>query len=186
VIEYFDVVDVHDHPTGSKTDYKESHAKGILHRCVAVFVFDSMGQLFIQKRRGVTPHLDHTVGGHVSAGEDYKTAAVREAEEEVGLTEELSLVTTGLYSDELYNPKFKVKHVFGIYECTPGSSWKFVPNDEVSEIFPLPLEEITLQMVSQPGLFAPGFINTLEAYLEHKDSDIKFDADYCRRNWREV
>src|SRR5581483_313616 len=113
MIEYFDVVDMQDRPIGKKTTYKESHANGILHRCVAVFVFDKNGLLYVQKRKGITPHLDHTVGGHVSAGEEYSTAAVREAEEEVGLTEKLNPVVTSLYSDETCNPKFKVRHIFG-------------------------------------------------------------------------
>lgn len=185
-MEYFDIVDLQDKPTGEKPFYKESHAQGILHRCAAVYVFDSQGRLYVQKRRGIYPHLDHTVGGHVSSGEDYETAAIREAEEEVGLTEKLTLVTTGLYSDETYSKKFKIRHMFGIYECHPTDAWKFAPNDEVQEIYPESLENIVAQMMATPGKFAPGFISTMEAYLRIKKIDLKFDADHCRKNWREL
>jgi 16S rRNA (adenine1518-N6/adenine1519-N6)-dimethyltransferase len=187
MIEYFDVVDTKDRPTGAKTTYKESHSSGIIHRCAAVFVFNQAGELYIQKRHAKsTPHLDHTVGGHVSAGEDYLTAAIREAEEEVNLTEKLTPVITSLYSDELFNPAFKVIHMFGVFECTPSESWKFQPNEEVQEIYPESLENIVKQMMESPGRFAPGFINTLDAYIKHKSLDIKFDAQKCRENWVEL
>lgn len=187
MIEYFDVVDADDHPTGAKTTYKESHAQGIIHRCAAVFVFSQSGELYIQKRSAKsTPHLDHTVGGHVSAGENYLTAAIREAEEEVNLTEKLTPVSTSLYSDELFNPSFKVIHMFGVFECTPSSDWKFQANDEVQVIYPESMENIAKQMMEKPGRFAPGFINTFEAYIAAKRPDIQFDAALCRQNWSEL
>ena len=187
MIEYFDVVDADDHPTGAKTTYKDSHSEGIIHRCVAVFVFNQAGELYVQERHAKsTPHLDHTVGGHVSAGEDYLTAAIREAEEEVNLSEKLTPIVTGLYSDELFNPAFKVIHMFGVFECRPSESWKFQPNDEVQMIYPETIENIVKQMMDKPGRFAPGFINTMDAYIKTRQLDIKFDADWCRKNWGEL
>jgi isopentenyldiphosphate isomerase len=187
MIEYFDVVNTKDQPIGEKTTYKESHAEGILHRCVAVFVFNQAGELYIQQRHAKsTPHLDHTVGGHVSAGENYLTAAIREAEEEVNLTESLVPILSSLYSDETFNPAFKVMHMFGVFECTPSSTWKFQPNDEVQVIYPEKLENIAQQMMQEPGRFAPGFINTFEAYIAAKHLNIKFDAIKCRQNWGEL
>ena len=39
-VEQFDVVDTHDNLTGELTIKIKAHNEHILHRCVAVFVFD--------------------------------------------------------------------------------------------------------------------------------------------------
>jgi ADP-ribose pyrophosphatase YjhB (NUDIX family) len=108
--------------------------------------------------------LDHAVGGHVDAGEDYQTAAYREADEELGIRDtEFQEVATGFYSDEK-----SYIHMFGIYECTPPDAWKFIPNDEVEEIFPETLENIVAKMERQPELFTGGFLNTMREYRKIK------------------
>ena len=160
--EYFDEVDKDDVPTGRKVTKQEAHDNWIIHRCVAVFVFDDQGRLYVQEHLKSDRHLDHTVGGHVASGEDYKTAAIREAEEEIGLTGvALKEIMTGYYSLER-----RYIHMFGIYECVAPADWKFVPNDEVDVIYPLPVEEIVRAMNERPEKFTGGFINTMKKYLE--------------------
>jgi isopentenyldiphosphate isomerase len=62
----------------------------LIHRVSHVLVFNSRGQLFLQKRsaaKRIQPgRWDTSVGGHLDAGEDYLSAAVRETEEELGIT----------------------------------------------------------------------------------------------------
>ncbi len=130
-IEYFDVVDSQDRPTGELTTKKEAHSKKIPHRCVAVFVRDSKtGKLWVQVREKEGGILDHTVGGHVSAGETYEQAVYREMSEEIHLSDvTLNKVVESLYSDE-----GEYIHLFGVYEITAPTDWVFVPNDEVSKL----------------------------------------------------
>lgn len=65
------------------------HARGLLHRAVHVLVFNSRGQIFLQKRsmkKDRQPGVwDSSASGHVDSGEDYDACAVRELREEIGL-----------------------------------------------------------------------------------------------------
>ncbi|MDP1771071.1 MAG: NUDIX domain-containing protein [Methylobacter sp.] len=67
------------------------HATGLRHRAVHILVFNGEGQLFLQKRsmkKDLNGGLwDTSAAGHVDAGEDYDISAVREIEEELGITE---------------------------------------------------------------------------------------------------
>jgi isopentenyldiphosphate isomerase len=67
------------------------HATGLRHRAVHILVFNGEGQLFLQKRsmkKDLNGGLwDTSAAGHVDAGEDYDVSAVREIEEELGITE---------------------------------------------------------------------------------------------------
>ena len=67
---------------------EEAYEKGIFHRIVAIFIFNSHGDLLIQKRTSTVtaPNLwDKSAGGHVDEGEEYLQAAKRETEEELGV-----------------------------------------------------------------------------------------------------
>jgi isopentenyl-diphosphate delta-isomerase type 1 len=87
--ERFDVVNERDEVVGQATR-REVHARGLLHRAVHVLVFDRAGRVFLQKRsmkKDMSPGLwDSSCSGHLDAGEDYDTAAVRELKEEIGIT----------------------------------------------------------------------------------------------------
>jgi isopentenyldiphosphate isomerase len=86
--EYFDVVNERDEVVGRATR-KEVHARGLLHRAVHVLVYNSKGQVFLQKRsmkKDRQPGLwDSSSSGHVDSGEDYDPCTVRELREELGL-----------------------------------------------------------------------------------------------------
>ena len=68
----------------------EVYARGLRHRCVFVFVRDGAGRIFVHRRTAtklVFPLMyDMFVGGVVGAGESYDDAALREAEEELGVS----------------------------------------------------------------------------------------------------
>jgi isopentenyldiphosphate isomerase len=72
------------------------HAKGLLHRAVHIFVFNSRGELLLQKRSGTKDEYPlcwtSSASGHLSAGESYDEAAPRELEEELGLTAPLEFL----------------------------------------------------------------------------------------------
>jgi isopentenyldiphosphate isomerase len=67
------------------------HRLGLQHRGVHVFLFTRGDRLLVQRRsrdRAASPSLlDCSVSEHVQAGEDYKTAAIRGINEELGLSE---------------------------------------------------------------------------------------------------
>ncbi|MDN3355456.1 NUDIX domain-containing protein [Actinomadura sp. DC4] len=87
--ELLDIVDASDQVIGQVTR-GEATARGLRHRCAAVFVRDGSGRIFVHRRtpeKLIFPSMyDMFVGGVVGAGETYDDAALREAEEELGVS----------------------------------------------------------------------------------------------------
>jgi isopentenyldiphosphate isomerase len=86
--DIFDVVNDRDEVI-DRRPRGEVHRLGLLHRAVHILVFNSRGQVFLQKRsmkKDRQPGLwDSSASGHVDSGEDYDAAAMRELREEIGL-----------------------------------------------------------------------------------------------------
>ncbi|MFC7219338.1 NUDIX hydrolase [Streptomyces polyrhachis] len=86
--ELLDIVDEMDQVTG-QLRRAEVYARGLRHRCVFVLARDPGGRIFVHRRTAgklVFPSMyDMFVGGVVGAGESYELAALREAEEELGV-----------------------------------------------------------------------------------------------------
>ncbi|MFE7899875.1 NUDIX hydrolase [Streptomyces sp. NPDC057424] len=86
--EILDIVDENDQVIG-QSPRGEVYARGLRHRCVFIQARDAESRVFVHRRtpaKLVFPSLyDMFVGGVVGAGESYDTAALREAEEELGV-----------------------------------------------------------------------------------------------------
>ncbi|WP_414169685.1 NUDIX hydrolase [Streptoverticillium reticulum] len=111
--EVLDIVDEHDRVVG-QAPRGEAYARGLRHRCVFVLARDGEGRIFVHRRTDrklVFPsHYDMFVGGVVGTGESYDEAALREAEEELGVS--------GLAAP---TPLFRF-----LYEGDGGSWWSAV------------------------------------------------------------
>jgi isopentenyl-diphosphate delta-isomerase type 1 len=87
-------VDEHDRVIGPRRR-GELHRLGLRHRAVHILVFNERAELFLQKRsmsKDINPGLwDTSAAGHVDFGESYDQCALRELEEELGLTVETEL-----------------------------------------------------------------------------------------------
>lgn len=86
--ELLDIVDENDQVIG-QARRREVYARRLRHRCVFLLARDADGRIFVHRR---APHklvfaslYDMFVGGVVGAGESYDQAALREAEEELGV-----------------------------------------------------------------------------------------------------
>ncbi|MGW6269519.1 NUDIX hydrolase [Streptomyces sp. NPDC055060] len=88
--EILDIVDENDEVVG-QTPRGEAYARGLRHRCVFIQARDAEGRVFVHRRTPVKlvfPSMyDMFVGGVVGAGESYDDAALREAQEELGVEE---------------------------------------------------------------------------------------------------
>ncbi|MYW67744.1 NUDIX domain-containing protein [Streptomyces sp. SID8379] len=108
--EILDIVDEDDNVVG-QAPRGEAYARGLRHRCAFILARNPTGEVFVHRRtttKLVFPGLyDMFVGGVVGAGESYDEAALREAQEELGVA--------GLPRP---TPLFKF-----LYEGGPRGSW---------------------------------------------------------------
>ena len=88
-MEWLEVVDENDAVIGVERR-GVIHARGLMHRSAQVLVFNSNGELFLQKRSAAKDEFpglwDSSAAGHVNPGEDYAACARRELAEELGIT----------------------------------------------------------------------------------------------------
>jgi isopentenyldiphosphate isomerase len=93
--EILDLVDDHNRVVGRIARKKVHGDPSLQHRAVHVFVRNSAGELFLQKRsadKRIQPgKWDTSIGGHVESGQSYEAAALKEAFEELGLAPEDTL-----------------------------------------------------------------------------------------------
>ncbi len=155
--ELLAVVDADDVETGAQTR-RIIHAKGLLHRAVHVLVFDEADRLIIQQRsdlKDTYPLHWECVGGHLSPGESYREAALREVQEELGVTaRDLKFLckipaseTTGLEFVEVFQ---SVTNEEPVPEPT-----------EIIAIDKMPLAQLFEEIRTNVRVFSPVFINTL-------------------------
>lgn len=100
--EKFPVVDIDGNVIGSITRGEAHNGTKILHPVVHLHVFNSKGELYLQKRpewKDIQPgKWDTATGGHVDYGEDVAHALRREVKEELGIVD--------------YEPIFIDKYIF--------------------------------------------------------------------------
>ncbi|MFA6511540.1 MAG: NUDIX domain-containing protein [Patescibacteria group bacterium] len=84
-----DIIDEQGNPTGKTADKDTVHRKGLLHRNVHVWAVTPKGEVLMQKRSAscysYPGYWDISCAGHIDAGENTQTAAMREVQEELGL-----------------------------------------------------------------------------------------------------
>lgn len=141
----------------------------LIHRVVHVLVFNTQGDLFLQKRSlnkdVAAGKWDTSVGGHVNAGESLQAAVAREMEEELGIT---SCPLKYLYSYIHTNP-YETELVY-TYSCIHGGEIIF-QEEEIDEVRHWSLEEVRRSMGT--GIFSDNFEHEFKTYLMHQKSGEK-------------
>ncbi|MCQ2482448.1 MAG: NUDIX domain-containing protein [Clostridia bacterium] len=91
--ELLDIVDLSGRPTGETVERETAHRDGILHRTSHVWILrhhEGVIQILLQLRsdsKDAFPGCyDISSAGHIPAGEDFLTSAVRELKEELGVS----------------------------------------------------------------------------------------------------
>lgn len=151
----FDVVNERDEVV-DRQPRREVHRLGLRHRAVHVLLFNSAGQVLLQKRsmtKDRQPGLwDTSASGHVESGEDYDAAAGRELREEIGWDrwpppERLFKIPAGPETDQEF---------VWVYGCRGEGPLALNP-DEIERADWFAPEEITRWMAERPGEFASSF-----------------------------
>ncbi|WP_047866066.1 isopentenyl-diphosphate Delta-isomerase [Rubrobacter aplysinae] len=157
------LVDEGDRELGPAGKLAAHEAGGSLHRAFSVFVFDAGGRLLLQRRAEGKYHFGglwtNTCCGHPRPGETVEAAAGRRLFEEMGLSLELTPVTSFVY--EASDPESglterEYDHVLrGLYDDRVG-----VPDPDPAEVSDwawISREELSRYLAENPGTFTPWF-----------------------------
>lgn len=154
--EYFDVVNERDEVV-DRQPRNVVHQRGLKHRATHVLVFNSRGEVFLQKRsmkKDRQPGVwDSSASGHVDSGEDYDTAAVRELREEIGLKATQPLERLFKFNAcEATDGEF-----VWVYRCHHDGPFDLNP-DEIDSGGWFAPEKVTSWMAELPQNFASAFV----------------------------
>jgi isopentenyl-diphosphate delta-isomerase len=161
--DIFDVVNERDEVVEARPR-SEVHARGLLHRAVHVFVFNSRGDIFLQKRsmkKDRQPGVwDSSCSGHVDSGETYDETAVRELGEEIGL--KLKSTPEKLFKVDACG-ETDAEFVW-VYRCRSEGPFQLHPDEiETGEWFAP--EKVSQWIAGSPRDFAPAFVLIWKLFL---------------------
>lgn len=160
--ELFDVVDADDKVLRVETR-SVVHREKLMHRAVHVFVFNSKGELYLQRRSMTKDSAPgkwvSSCSGHVDSGEDYDTAAARELGEEIGLYDPVGLER--VFKEAPCKP---TGHEFvWVYRCQSEGPFQLDPT-EVSEGQWIEIKHLNNWLKERPRDFAWSFVHLWEKY----------------------
>ena len=163
--ERFDVVDASDIVVGT-APRSEVHRRKLRHRAIHVFVFNTAGEIFLQRRslrKDTAPgRWVSSCSGHVDAGEDYDTAARRELAEEIGLTDPLEL--RALFKEEA---RKETGHEFvWVYSCRAEGPFT-LDADEIMDGQWISSARLDAWMAECPRDFAWSFAHLWKMFQRH-------------------
>ena len=162
--EIFDVVDEQDNVVGQLSRH-EVHRQKLLHRAVHVFVFNSRGEVFLQRRsKWKDSHplrWDSSAAGHVNAGHTYDETAPREVEEELGVSAPVEFLwniapgaPTGWEHVRLYRAQHDGPFKLNPAELDGGGFFT--------------IEQVDRWTAARPQDFATGFLECWRVFASHR------------------
>lgn len=161
--EIVQIVDM-DNKETTHVPRHEMRAKGLLHRATYILVFNSRGELFVQKRtmnKDIYPgYFDVATGGVVLAAESYNESARRE------LSEELGIKDAALCSHFTFFHQDSSNQVWGrVYSCVYDGELTLQKEEVESGFFALPEKVMAL---SKKEPFTPDGIYVLKRFLKSR------------------
>lgn len=135
-MEYIDIINEDGTKQGRVESREIVHKKGLWHRTVHVWLVNDDDEILLQKRsltKESHPGLwDISCAGHISAGETPREAALKELEEELGITAREN----------------ELEFLFSQKTCSAQKGGRYIDN-EIHDIFRLlktvPIAQIRLQ-----------------------------------------
>ena len=144
---------------------REMRAQRLPHRSTYILVFNSQGDLYVQKRtmtKDVFPgYYDPATGGVVLAGESYEESAQRELYEELGIRDvPLTPLFTFYFTDK------RTRVWGGVFACVYDGEMVLQPEEVESGEF-LPIDEILRRAHTEP--YTPDGMYVLRRHLHVTD-----------------
>lgn len=164
------LVDRKDNSIGS-IGKLEAHARGLLHRAVTVYLFNTAGEILMQRRAANKYHCgglwSNTCCGHPMPGEAIQAAAERRLAEEMGLSLSLKPVFEISYCLPVTNDliEHEYGHVFFAI-CDKQPQLNPEEADQYRYCSPLQLQQ---ELAQHPQNFTPWFRFTFPAIPRYLD-----------------
>ncbi len=161
--EYIDLLNEAGEPNGTTCLKSEAHKKGHLHASAHIWIFNNNKEILIQKRvpnKNTFPNLwDVSVAGHISAGEKPIISAIREVQEEIGLTiKQHNLDFIGTYKKRIQHSKDLIDYeLHHIYMCKINFDVKSlkIQKEEVAEVNLISIQNLIKLVHSNESNFVP-------------------------------
>ena len=185
-MEIFDVCDALGRPTGETVSREAAHAGGIRHRTAHIWVvrhtqagWEALLQRRSPEKDSFPNQLDTSSAGHVTAGDEPETAALRELGEELGIratADEITFVGTfSISADACFHEKpfhdREVSFVY-VYQKPVDTARLTLQREEVSEVCWQPIDAILSAVhAGDPDYcLEPGGLEMVRAWLlQNKD-----------------
>jgi isopentenyl-diphosphate Delta-isomerase len=160
------LVDEDDNAIGAM-DKLEAHYKGVLHRAFSILIFNSKGELLLQKRSNKKYHSGglwtNSCCSHPKPDEHIANAASNRLMHEMGIDLQPQFAYKFLYKTELDNnfTEHELDHVFtGVFDGTP-----MVNVDEVSDWKFISIEKLRADILKHPDNYTIWF----RLIMDHPD-----------------
>ena len=193
--EFFDILDEDGNKTGRTKLRNEVHRDGDWHKAVHIWILNENGDVLLQRRcatKDSNPNmLDISSAGHLSAGDESLTGAIRELKEELDLDvkpNELQFIKTlkrsSKYTSIFINNEFDDLYILRTDKKIEDLKYQ---EEEISEIFFVPYKKFK-EMVNnnQPDLLRHDeeFEILFNLFDKEYDSWKKKKKKYGRKDYR--
>lgn len=147
--EYFDILDENGNKTGKTKLRSEVHRDGDWHKAVHIWIINDKGDILLQRRcatKDSNPNmLDISSAGHLTAGDDSLSGAIRELKEELNIDiepNELQFIKTikkrSKYTSTFINNEFDDLYILRTTKSIDDMKYQ---EEEISEIFYVPYKQ---------------------------------------------
>lgn len=167
------LVDEHDRELGFM-EKMEAHQKGVLHRAFSVLLFNSKGELLLQKRSATKYHSaglwTNTCCSHPKPNEKIEEAVSRRLQEEMGISLMPEFAYKFLYKTTLDNNliEHELDHVFvGVYDGNPQ-----INSNEVEDCKFVALSELRQEIALHPDAYTHWF----KLIIAHPELEVAIPA----------
>ncbi len=145
-MEYIDIFDENNNPTGEIKEKTKAHEEGNFHRTAHIWIMNDKKELLLQKRSATKksdPNCwDISGAGHIRAGETVIEGAIRELKEELGVEakeKDFQYIST---IKSTKNPKNMEFGYVYLLKCNNQVKEYIFEDDEVSEVKYVDFEEL--------------------------------------------
>ena len=174
-MEYIDIFDENNNPTGEIKEKVQAHEDGNFHRTAHIWIMNNKKELLLQKRSATKkshPNCwDISGAGHIKAGETVLEGAIRELNEELGIKingGDLKFIATVKSTKNPKNMEFAYVYLL---RCNEKVENYIFEDDEVSEVKYVYFEE-----------FEKMIANKVEGILIHEEEYDKL-FEFIRKNY---